>query len=150
MPKNNLLSKELDKTQRLCNEFIRFRDMQRDSNGFLFVICISCKAKLVMDKDGRNPKAHAGHYWRENQYSSIRYDENNIHMQCARCNRELSGNLAEYEIALENKIGVNKTSELEYRRNQIKKWNFTELEQFQERFKAQIKQEKIRLKLIEG
>ena len=67
--KNNLLSKELSKTKDLCNEFIRYRDMQRDSVGLL-AICISCGKRIDLDKDGKNKNYHAGHYWLEDRYSS--------------------------------------------------------------------------------
>lgn len=134
--------------QNKCNEFIRLRDTQY-SNGEYFFRCISCKKIILLDKNGKNRDYHAGHYWRENQYGSVRFNEDNIHGQCLKCNRFLHGNLAEYEINLQRKIGQERFEQLKLRRNILKKYAPTELEELEKYFVEKIKQEELRLKLYQ-
>lgn len=138
-------SKLLDKVQRFCNEYVRFRDMIRTEDGSLIAKCISCGEYIYLDSNGRNRDLHSGHYWREDKYSSVRFDEDNLHHQCGKCNRYLSGNLAEYEIYLRKKIGYDRMQTLEIKRNQVKVWQISELQELEIIFKEKIKKEKIRL-----
>lgn len=88
----------MNKAQKACNEYIRLRD----SN----LACISC---------GRyhNGQYHAGHYLTIGAHPELRFNELNIHAQCAPCNNELSGNLINYRINLIKKIGINQVEWLE-------------------------------------
>ncbi len=132
-----------------CNESIRLRDTKR-SNGEYYSQCISCDKYILLNSEAKSEtkEYHAGHYWREDQYNSVRFDEDNIHGQCLRCNRFLHGNLAEYEINLQRKIGKERFEQLKLRRNIPKKFSPSELEELERHFEERIEQEKIRLKLI--
>lgn len=84
------------------NEFIRLRD----SKGHLFN-CISCG--ILKDRQ----HLHCGHYMSAGSHSSTRFDEDNCHGQCDRCNTHLHGNLAQYRSRLVQKIGIEKVESLE-------------------------------------
>lgn len=73
------------------NRFIRLRDAGRP--------CISC---------GRHHQGqwHAGHYLSVGARPELRFEELNVHAQCAPCNDHLSGNIVLYRQGLIAKIGV--------------------------------------------
>ncbi len=77
------------KAQKEFNSFIRERDKDKP--------CISCEKELV-------GKFDAGHYF-NTQYSSVRFDENNVHGQCVNCNYHKHGALLEYQVGIEKRIG---------------------------------------------
>lgn len=84
------------------NTYIRLRDKDKK--------CISCDVKL-------SGKYDAGHFWSVGAYSGLRFNEDNVHGQCVHCNQHLHGNLLEYRIRLENRIGSQKFRELEAKRH---------------------------------
>lgn len=90
--KQSLKSRQdwLREAQTAFNAFIRERDHDQP--------CISC---------GRFHQGqwHAGHYRSVGAQASLRFNENNVHKQCAPCNNHLSGNIIEYRIRLIAKIG---------------------------------------------
>jgi hypothetical protein len=80
------------KAQKAFNEYIRLRDATLG--------CISCDKPS--DWGGQ---WHAGHYKTVGARPDLRFNEDNCHKQCSVCNNFLSGNLAQYRIALLSKIG---------------------------------------------
>ena len=86
------------------NSFIRWRDSQEVSEAF---ICISCRELKPVSK------MHAGHFYSAGHHPILRFDEENVHGQCHRCNTHLHGNLNEYRINLERKIGSDRLSMLD-------------------------------------
>lgn len=76
--------------QTAFNSFIRARDAG--------LPCVSC---------GRhhNGQYHAGHYRTVGANPELRFNELNVHKQCAPCNDHLHGNLINYRIELERRIG---------------------------------------------
>lgn len=91
-------SELLKEAQQSFNAFIRERD--RD------LPCISC---------GRfhTGQYHAGHYLSVGSRPNLRFNEENVHKQCAPCNNHLSGNLVNYRIGLIEKIGLDAVEKLE-------------------------------------
>lgn len=88
------------------NRFIR----QRDSKDGLF-ICISCqKTKGVH-------QMNAGHYY-PSVHESTRFDEDNVWGQCLYCNFHKHGNLTNYRMNLERKIGKEKLEGLDWLHSQ--------------------------------
>jgi len=71
------------------NKFIRERDKDLG--------CVSCDAEVQ----------HAGHFYSGGHYSSLKFNESNVHGQCLRCNNFLHGNLNEYRRNIVNRIGEN-------------------------------------------
>ena len=88
----------LREAQSAFNRFIRTRDMGRP--------CISC---------GRHHtgQIHAGHYLSTGARPELRFDERNVHAQCAPCNNHLSGNIVLYRKGLIAKIGQEAVNALE-------------------------------------
>jgi hypothetical protein len=75
-------------TQVAFNKYIRARDGNH---------CISCGKTTG--------QFHAGHYRPTSTQSALRFNEVNVHSQCAACNSHLSGNLTAYRTNLITKIG---------------------------------------------
>lgn len=77
--------------QTAFNAFIRARDSDQP--------CISC---------GRHHQGqyHAGHYLSVGARPELRFNEFNVHKQCAPCNTHLSGNAVLFRLALVGKIGI--------------------------------------------
>ena len=85
-------------TGEICNAYIRERDIQ--------LPCISCGTYTG--------QRHAGHYKSVGHSSScLRYNEENIHGQCAQCNGSKSGDITNYRVNLVKKIGVDRVEWLE-------------------------------------
>ena len=113
------LPKLLEKTQKVVNSYIRNRDEG--------LPCISC---------GSNNGNQAGHYFTVKGFSALRFNEWNIHLQCAGCNMFKHGNQAMYRIGLVERIGEKAVIELEYEavNNRVKKWSRTELNNIIEQY----------------
>jgi len=112
----------LELAQKTVNTFIRMRDGKH---------CISC------GKSGGDKVYHAGHFKAQGSNSALRFDENNIHVQCYRCNVELSSNQSGYRPALIEKIGLDEVIRLETTKN-TKLWTVEELQDVIKTYKAKI------------
>ena len=117
------LSYYLKLTQQVVNKYIRVRDEGLN--------CISC--------DLPPKKKNAGHYYSQGGHSAVRFDEDNIHLQCEHCNTFLSGNLLNYQIGIEKRIGGEKLMQLQAKAHDIKKWTKEELKEIIEIYKKKIK-----------
>jgi hypothetical protein len=117
------LSDYLKITQQVFNKFIRMRDEGLN--------CISC--------DLPPKKKNCGHYFSQGGHSSVRFDEDNCHLQCEHCNTFLSGNLLNYQIGIEKRIGGEKLMQLQAKAHDIKKWTKEELKEIIEIYKKKIK-----------
>ncbi len=109
--------------QMVFNKYIRERDKDE--------LCISCKQKPK--------KENAGHFWNANNHWNVRFDEDNVHLQCERCNSFLSGNLIEYRTNLLTKIGAEKFNQLEARARVTRKFTKDELKEIIKTYKNKIK-----------
>ena len=79
------------------NAFIRKRDKKE--------LCICCKSAKV---------EQAGHFYSAGHYNHLRFNEDNVHGCCIKCNYFLSGNLGEYRKNLEIKIGKKRLEHLDF------------------------------------
>jgi len=102
----------IQELQKVVNTFIRKRDEGKQ--------CISCKHPL-------RGKYDAGHFYSAGAYPNLRFNEDNIHGQCVRCNRDLHGNLNEYRPRLLERIGQERMQALEEKRNEIFKPSIPEI-----------------------
>jgi hypothetical protein len=110
--------------QQIFNKYIRYRDRLSP--------CISC---------GNPPKkANCGHYFSQGGHSNVRYDEDNCHLQCEHCNTYLSGNLLNYQIGIEKRIGGERLLALHQRAHIIKKWSIDEVKEIISKYKAKVKE----------
>jgi hypothetical protein len=75
----------------------------------------------------------AGHF---RHLDALDFDEHNVHVQCDRCNRRLSGNRGKYAIFIVRKYGLEVAEGLEsYRPEGKKALNMTELFAIREKYK---------------
>lgn len=102
--KNKKLGVLIADAQRLVNAYIRNRDAINDRGDF---ICISCQKLKPKNQ------CNAGHYFSRGNYQSVRFDLDNIHSQCIKCNLHLHGNLIPYRENLIRKIGLKRFEQLE-------------------------------------
>jgi hypothetical protein len=110
--------------QMVFNKYIRERDKDE--------LCISCKQKPK--------KENAGHFWNANNHWNVRFDEDNVHLQCERCNSFLSGNLLEYRTNLLTKIGAERFNQLEARARITRKFTKDELKELIKKYKEKYNQ----------
>ncbi|MBV7523433.1 recombination protein NinG [Pseudomonas sp. PDM29] len=95
----------LREAQAAVNEFVRLRDAH--------LSCISCDS-MPSDHDLiTGSRWDAGHYRSVGACPELRFEPLNIHRQCVKCNRNLSGNAVEYRIRLVKRIGADKVDWLE-------------------------------------
>lgn len=92
-------------TQVVFNEFIRLRDASHP--------CISCDSVSTDEGLITGSRWDAGHYRSVGACPELRFEPLNVHRQCVRCNRNLSGNAVEYRIRLVQRIGAEKLDWLE-------------------------------------
>ncbi|WP_338794073.1 recombination protein NinG [Pseudomonas sp. AE27] len=87
------------------NTYIRLRDQH--------LPCISCDS-LPSDHDLiTGSRWDAGHYRSVGACPELRFEPLNVHRQCVKCNRNLSGNAVEYRIRLVKRIGADHVDWLE-------------------------------------
>ncbi|WP_313447358.1 recombination protein NinG [Pseudomonas sp.] len=98
-------SEHMREAQALFNEFIRLRDAGQP--------CISCDS-VPSDHDLiTGSRWDAGHYRSVGACPELRFEPLNVHRQCVKCNRNLSGNAVEYRIRLVKRIGADQVGWLE-------------------------------------
>lgn len=113
----------LKEAQTAFNAFIRARDAD--------LPCISC---------GRHHggQYHAGHFRSVGAQPALRFNEANVHKQCAPCNNHLSGNVVEYRIRLVQKIGVAAVELLEIE-HEPARYTIEDAQRIKETYKAKLK-----------
>ena len=113
----------LKKAERACNAYIRKRD---EGQG-----CISC---------GRHNAEvwNAGHFHSVGARRDLRFNEDNIHLQCARpCNKDKGGNIHEYQKALLKKIGPERLAALDVHQP-VEKMTREKAQEIERYFKAKL------------
>jgi hypothetical protein len=108
--------------QVIFNKFIRLRDKGLN--------CISCNKP--------SKKENAGHYRSAGGNPELRFNEDNVHLQCEYCNTYLHGNLIDYRINLIKKIGIEKVEWIEGK-HEPKKYSIPELIELKVIYKEKIK-----------
>ena len=101
------------------NAYIRERDKDRS--------CISCGTY--------NGKMNAGHYMSVGSTPELRFNEDNVHKQCERCNTFYSGNLINYRISLIERIGIERVEFLERKDHAPKKLTIDEIKNITLKYK---------------
>ena len=104
-----------DKAQKCFNAYIR----QRDKN----LGCITCGGQVT----------DAGHYIPVGTNSTLRFEETNVHGQCAKENRLEYGNMKAFRTCLIKKIGIKKVEALENTPS-FHKWSRQELQNIIENY----------------
>jgi hypothetical protein len=109
--------------QIVFNKFIRIRDKNQP--------CISCDSKLGVKFD-------AGHYF-SSVHKAVTFDEDNVHGQCVACNQYKHGNLLNYQIGIEKRIGADRLLTLHEKAYQTRKYSADELKEIIKTYKQKIK-----------
>ena len=117
------LSYFIKQAQQAFNEFIRYRDRH--------LPCISCGR----DHEGQY---HAGHFRTIGANPELRFNEDNVHKQCAPCNNHLSGNLIAYRPALIAKIGQARFDSL-MGPHEMPKWKREDYIRIRDKYRANLK-----------
>lgn len=113
----------LKELQAAFNQWIRLRDAGQP--------CISCGRH----HQGQN---HAGHYRSVGSEPALRFEPDNVHLQCAPCNTHLSGNLIAYRINLIKKIGLASVEWLEGA-HPPKKLTVAEIQELKAFYRAEVR-----------
>jgi hypothetical protein len=125
--KNSLETLKMN-VRNICHEFIRLRDKGKP--------CISCGQEWHSD-------FQAGHYYKAELFSTLKFNEYNIHGQCQGCNIRNEGNLSQYAVNLPKRIGslnfesINLLADLDKQINF--KWDRLELNKIRKEYQQKIK-----------
>lgn len=102
----------------LFAHYVRLRDSELVGNINWEGQCISCEKIYVIrwfDEDKQKwrwgKQDNAGHFVGRGNFS-LRYSDENVNMQCVRCNKWLSGNNASYHKAIDYKYGDGTANQL--------------------------------------
>ncbi|MDU7377862.1 MAG: recombination protein NinG [Enterobacteriaceae bacterium] len=117
------LSHWVQMTQRVFNDYIRARDGD---------VCISCGSTKAVSY-------HAGHYRTTAAASQLRFNEDNVHSQCASCNVHHSGAITQYRINLIAKIGLERILALE-NNNTPHRYTREELDAIRKHYRAKLRE----------
>jgi hypothetical protein len=131
MKKKKTLSKLKQDVQKVFNKYIRLRDHGKP--------CISC---------GEHKTLQAGHYYNVRNYDAFRFNESNVHGECAGCNCFNESHLIGYGLNLEKKLGWDELDDLhclvnDYKmdRNNLQyKWYRDDLEELLKLYKEKVKE----------
>lgn len=121
----------LREAQAAVNEFVRLRDAHQP--------CISCDS-LPNDHDLiTGSRWDAGHYRSVGACPELRFEPLNIHRQCVKCNRNLSGNAVEYRTRLVLRIGAERVAWLEGP-HQPRKYTVEEIKTIKAEYRAKTRE----------
>ena len=115
----------IHKLDRVFSVFVRRSRANLDG----LVECVTCN-KWMHWKD-----IHAGHYV-SRRHMATRFDERNVHPQCAGCNTFQYGKLDTYSLYIRDEYGETIWRELLALKNTQRKWNADELQQRIEHYQS--------------
>ena len=111
----------MKKAQKVFNTWIRKRDKSKGLN------CISCKKPCK--------KENAGHYFSSGGHKNVTFNEDNVHLQCEYCNTFLHGNLLNYQVEIEKRIGGERLIKLHEEAHKTRKYTREELKEIIKKYK---------------
>jgi hypothetical protein len=109
------LTEVLDKTFSL---FIRLRDTDRNGN----FTCCTCGEKKEWHQ------LNAGHFI-SRRFMGTRWDENNVHGQCSKCNVILSGEQFNYSLFMDATYGEGSAKRMHSKAQEVKKFTAEEIKE---------------------
>lgn len=80
--------------------------------------CVSCPSMECQTWQG-------GHYLKAEIYSGLIFHEDNVNLQCLRCNHFLDGNPTNYRIGLVKRIGEERVKWLEENKDRLRNYKYT-------------------------
>ena len=123
------LSYLLVNVRNTCHEFIRLRDEYKP--------CISCGTPW-------NSNFQAGHCYKAEKYSNLKFDEKNINGQCKQCNLFKEGAESSYRAGLMQRFGAEHVAYLDakaehYKQNHYE-WDIFELQELRKYYQEKLKE----------
>ena len=109
--------------QVVFNKWIRQRDKGE--------LCISCQKPPK--------KENCGHYFSSGGHKNVTFNEDNCHLQCEYCNTYLHGNLLNYQIEIQKKIGADRLILLHEEAHKTRKFSRDELHEIIAKYKKKLK-----------
>jgi hypothetical protein len=120
-----------EKVKTAFNAYIRARDYGKP--------CISCDRPIAWGTTNTTGGVcDAGHWLSVGARVNLRFNEDNVHAQCKHCNKELSGNAANYRIRLVKKIGLERVEALECD-HKLNHYSKDQLREIEATYKAKLK-----------
>jgi hypothetical protein len=118
------LKASLINTKMQVHEYVRLRDKGKP--------CISCGVAWTST-------FQCGHHYKSETFTTLRFNLDNLHGQCQRCNLFLEGAFENYALNLPFRIGIKKYNDLQSLASidkQFKKvWNLENLKEIREKVK---------------
>lgn len=119
----------IESVKKVCHKYIRLRDKGKP--------CVSCQAPYHKDHQ-------AGHFYKAELFSSIKFNEFNINGQCVQCNIRKEGNESQYRVNLSERIGLDKFQKLndlaKLEKRKVHKWDREELKKIRSYYNQKIKE----------
>lgn len=119
------LSYLLINVRNICHAYIRKRDQ--------FKPCISCGVPY-------NTNFQAGHFYKAEKFSNLKFNETNIHGQCEQCNLYKDGNESGYRSGLIQRYGLQYVNEIDKQASSYKQnsfhWERDHLEEIRRYYKS--------------
>lgn len=119
--------------QTAFNTFIRLRDKD--------LPCISCGSMPNDNNLITGSRWDCGHYRSVGANPELRFEELNAAKQCVKCNRDLSGNVANYRVEHIKRIGVEAIEWVEGP-HKAKRYSIADLNEIEAKYKLKIKHKK--------
>jgi hypothetical protein len=127
--KNKSLSYLIQNTVNICHEYIRLRDKNKP--------CISCNEPW-------HDEFQAGHFYKAELYSSLKFNESNINGQCKGCNLNKEGNESGYRVGFIKRYSKGQLDLLDSKalleKKQGFKWDRIKLKEIQNYYKQKLKE----------
>jgi len=115
-------------TRIACHKYIRERDKGKP--------CISCGIPFL-------PDFQAGHFYKAELYSNLKFDEKNTNGQCQQCNLRKEGNESGYRSGIIQRFGKEHLNYLDEKAKAYKKndyhWDRAELEEIRKYYTDKLK-----------
>ena len=121
--------KAVDALDSIFSKYIRLRDS--DKNGYCK--CVTCPKTGFWTKDGMQ----AGHFQTRTKYST-RWDEKNVHAQCAGCNMVNGGQQYVHGIEIDKRYGEGTADNIVRLSNNTKKFSTFELREMVSHYKEEV------------
>lgn len=130
----NKLGTLLINVRNTCHEYIRLRDINKP--------CISCGIPYLED-------FQAGHFYKAELYSNLKFDEKNISGQCKKCNLRKEGNESGYRSGIMQRYDMDYLNYLDEKAKSYKKndyhWDRVELEEIRKYYQQKITELKVKI-----
>lgn len=123
--------KKISSLKKLADTYFSIYIRKREADWRGYATCVTC------GKVDEWKKMHCGHYISRGVLAT-RFDEQNCHTQCPRCNIFLNGNYASYSLYLINKYGNNIIKELHERSKTINQLGYDGYKEITDKYKSLI------------